>query len=235
MRAEKKYLISEVETHLKKSDYVILTNFSKVTVADTAELRKRLAAEKAEFHVVKNSSLRVAAKALGLPEVDASLSGPTAIVVGGKNSAGVAKVLKKFFEEKQKLEIKVGVLDKKLVNSLALEIGPEAVINYERNKVIMMEGQPGVLMYIVMNGSVAISLKGRIAERVGPGGVFGEMALVERSPRLASSIAETDCELIGVNRNTFLSLVQAKPDFGLSLLNAIGERARFVTDQLKQG
>ena len=47
--------------------------------------------------------------------------------------------------------------------------------------------------------------------------------------------AETDCELIGVNRNTFLSLVQAKPDFGLSLLNAIGERARFVTDQLKQG
>jgi CRP-like cAMP-binding protein len=127
------------------------------------------------------------------------------------------------------------MLDKKLVNSLALEIGPEAVINYERNKVIMMEGQPGVLMYIVMNGSVAISLKGRIAERVGPGGVFGEMALVERSPRLASAIAETDCELIGVNRNTFLSLVQAKPDFGLSLLNAIGERARFVTDQLKQG
>jgi large subunit ribosomal protein L10 len=118
MRAEKQYLISEVDTHLKKSDYVILTNFSKVTVADTAELRKRLAAEKAEFHVVKNSSLKVAAKALGLPEFDAAaLAGPTAVVVGGKNSAGVAKVLKKFFEEKQKLEIKVGVLDKKLVSA----------------------------------------------------------------------------------------------------------------------
>ena len=39
MRSEKKYLISEVETHLKKSDYVILANFSKITVADTAELR----------------------------------------------------------------------------------------------------------------------------------------------------------------------------------------------------
>jgi len=117
MRAEKQYLISEVETHLKKSDYVILANFTKVTVADVAELRKKLDVEKAEFHVVKNSSLRVAAKALGLPEFDASLTGPTAIVVGGKNSAGVAKILKKFFEEKQKLEVKIGVMDKKLVSA----------------------------------------------------------------------------------------------------------------------
>jgi large subunit ribosomal protein L10 len=117
MRAEKQYLIAEVDTHLKKSDYVILTNFSKVTVADTADLRKKLAAEKAEFHVVKNSSLRVAAKALGLPEFESALTGPTAIIVGGKNSAGVAKVLKKFFDDKQKLEIKVGVLDKKLVSA----------------------------------------------------------------------------------------------------------------------
>jgi large subunit ribosomal protein L10 len=120
MRAEKQYLISEVETHLKKSDYVILANFTKVTVGDTAELRKRLAAEKAEFHVVKNSSLRVAAKALGLPDIDASLTGPTAIVVGGKNSAGVAKILKKFFDDKQKLEIKVGVMDKKLISAADL-------------------------------------------------------------------------------------------------------------------
>ena len=88
MRSEKKYLISEVETHLKKSDYVILANFSKITVADTAELRSRLAPEQAEFHVVKNSSFKVAAKALGLPEVDSALAGQTAIIVGGKNPAG---------------------------------------------------------------------------------------------------------------------------------------------------
>ena len=120
MRAEKNYLIKEVETHLKKSDYVILTNFSKVTVADAAELRKRLDAEKAEFHVVKNSSLRVAAKAMGLPEFESALTGPTAVIVGGKNSAGVAKILKKFFEEKQKLEVKVGVLDKKIISAADL-------------------------------------------------------------------------------------------------------------------
>ena len=120
MRAEKQFLIAEVDSHLKKSDYLILANFTKVTVADTAELRKRLAVEKAEFHVVKNRSLRVAAKALGLPEFDSVLTGPTAVVVGGKNSAGVAKVLKKFFEDKQKLEIKIGVIDKKLVSAADL-------------------------------------------------------------------------------------------------------------------
>ncbi|HEX2851590.1 MAG TPA: 50S ribosomal protein L10 [Opitutaceae bacterium] len=117
MRAEKNYLIAEVESHLKKSDYVILANFTKVTVADVADLRSKLAAEKAEFHVVKNSSLRVAAKALGLPEFESALTGPTAVVVGGKNSAGVAKILKKFFADKQKLEVKVGVLEKKIFSA----------------------------------------------------------------------------------------------------------------------
>ena len=121
MRAEKNYLIAEVETHLKKSDYVILTNFSKVTVSDASDLRTKLAAENAEFHVVKNSSLRVAAKTLGLPEFEASLAGPTAVVVGGKNPAGVAKILKKFFEDKQRLEIKVGVLEKKIISAADLK------------------------------------------------------------------------------------------------------------------
>ncbi len=120
MRAEKKYLIDEVSSHLKKSDYVILTNFLKLTVAETAELRRRLAPEKAEFHVVKNSSFRVAAKAMGLPDLEKSLTGQTAVVVGGKNPAGVAKALKKFIEEKQKLEVKVGVLDKKLMTAAEL-------------------------------------------------------------------------------------------------------------------
>jgi large subunit ribosomal protein L10 len=116
MRAEKKYLIDEVEGHLKKSDYVILANFTGVTVADAAELRTRLAAEKAEYHVVKNSSLRVAAKSLGLPEIDRALTGPTAIIVGGKNSAGVAKIVKQFFKDKQKVEVKAGVLSRKFIS-----------------------------------------------------------------------------------------------------------------------
>jgi len=87
-----------------------------VTVADAADLRGKLAAEKAEYHVVKNSSLRVAARSLGLPDIEAQLIGPTAIIVGGKNSAGVAKILKQFFKDKQKVEVKAGVLSKKFIS-----------------------------------------------------------------------------------------------------------------------
>jgi large subunit ribosomal protein L10 len=116
MRAEKKYLVEEVTGHLKKSEYVIVANYSTMSVDDIANLRAKLAPEKAEFHVVKNSSFRVAAKAFGLPDMDSALSGPTAIVVGGKNPYGIAKIVKKFFTDTQKLEIKTGVIDKKSYN-----------------------------------------------------------------------------------------------------------------------
>lgn len=121
MRAEKQYLIDEVQNHLKKSEYVILTNYTGATVADVADLREKLSVEKAEFHVIKNSSLRVAAKAMGLPDLDASLGGPTAVIVGGKNSPAVAKILKQFFKDKQKVEVKGGVLGKKAISAAQVQ------------------------------------------------------------------------------------------------------------------
>ena len=121
MRVEKKYLIEEVAGHLKKSDYVILANYDKMTVADVAELRQRLAAHQAEFHVVKNSSLRVAAQALNLPSFDQALVGPTAIIVGGKNSPGVAKVLRDFIKEKQKVVLKAGLLSQRVLSTGEIE------------------------------------------------------------------------------------------------------------------
>jgi large subunit ribosomal protein L10 len=154
MRAEKQYLISEVETHLKKSDYVILANFTGVSVADTADLRKKLAAEKAEFHVVKNSSLRVAAKSLGLPELDTSLTGPTAIVVGGKNSPGVAKVLKTFFKEKQKLQVKVGVLSKKLISASDVDaLADMPSLEILRAQLLGLLNQPASMFVRVLNAA----------------------------------------------------------------------------------
>ena len=58
----------------------------------------------------------------------------------------------------------------------------------------------------------AISIRGAVVERVGPGGVFGEMALVDQSPRSANAAAETDCTLLAINRNVFLNLVKADPE-----------------------
>jgi len=117
MRVEKKYLIAEVEEHLKKSDYVILTNYTGITVDETAELRGQLEEHNAEFHVVKNSSLKVAAETMGLPDFGEALSGPTAVIVGGDNSPGVAKVLTKFFKENEKVEVKSAALGGKLLST----------------------------------------------------------------------------------------------------------------------
>jgi len=152
MRAEKKYLIAEVESHLKKSDYVILANFTGVTVADAADLRAKLAAEKAEFHVVKNSSLRVAAKALGLPDIDSALVGPTAVVVGGRNSPGIAKVLKQFFKDKQKLEVKAGVLGKRLITAKQVgELADMPPLEVLRAKLLGLMNQPAGMFVRIIN------------------------------------------------------------------------------------
>jgi CRP-like cAMP-binding protein len=86
-------------------------------------------------------------------------------------------------------------------------------------------------MYVVLEGRLAVSIQGKLVERIGPGGVFGEMALVDRTPRLATVTAETPCALLAIARNTFLDLIRASPDFAVSLLGAVGERARFIASR----
>jgi CRP-like cAMP-binding protein len=81
-------------------------------------------------------------------------------------------------------------------------------------------------MYVVIEGSVGISIRGAVVERVTQGGIFGEMALIDQSPRAANAIAETDCALLAINRQVFLNLVKSEPTFGVSLLGAMAERLR---------
>ena len=120
------------------------------------------------------------------------------------------------------------VFGKTLLAGLQAGLGDQARVRYERDKVIMVAGQTGVLMYVVLEGRVAISIRGTVIERVGPGGVFGEMALVDQSPRSANAAAETDCSLLAINRNVFLNLVKSNPGFGISLLAAMAERLRAI-------
>ncbi len=117
MQPEKKFLVEEVGAYLDKSDYVFLADFQRVTVAETEELRQVLAGLGAEFHVVKNRILKIAAGERELEMAEDNLRGPTAIVVGGSNAPGVAKALEKFFKDKKKLEIKGGVLQKASINA----------------------------------------------------------------------------------------------------------------------
>jgi len=125
------------------------------------------------------------------------------------------------------------VFDRKVVAELAKAFEHEAPKFYDAKRAIMQEGQAGLYMYVVLKGSVVIFLERSPVERVGPGGVFGELALIDRQPRAASAVAETDCELLAISRNALLELIKTKPAFGKSLLAAVADRGRFMVSRLR--
>ena len=128
---------------------------------------------------------------------------------------------------------KAAVFDRKLLADLEREFEDKPAALHPLNKVIMKEGDLGVFMYIVREGMISVAIGDKLVEKIGPGGVFGEMALVDQSPRAATATAETDCVLLAINRTDFLDLVKTKPDFTLSLLKALSERLRFMTSKFK--
>jgi CRP/FNR family cyclic AMP-dependent transcriptional regulator len=121
------------------------------------------------------------------------------------------------------------VFDKALLGEVTAALKQRPLQPFPAGRKIMNEGEKGGFMYVVVKGGVAVSIKSRVVERAGPGGVFGEMALVDQSPRAASAIAETDAELLPVNRDDFLSLVKTTPAFAVSLLRSLAERLRRMT------
>ena len=122
-------------------------------------------------------------------------------------------------------------LDGQLLADLAQMVGPAARFRYEAGRIIMREGHLGVALFAVLEGRVAISIGDSVVEKLGPGGIFGEMSLVERTPRLATAVAETDCALLAMSRHMFLHLVKRSPKFGAALLKAVGERAAFMASR----
>ena len=124
------------------------------------------------------------------------------------------------------------VFDEKLLAELVNHV-PSPPSHAPLNKVIMKEGEGGVFMYVLVAGRVAISIKGKTVGRIGAGGILGEMALVDQSPRAATATAETDCELMSINRNDFLSLVKTNPAFAVALLKGLADRLRYMTSHHK--
>ena len=123
------------------------------------------------------------------------------------------------------------VFDHAALDAFVRELGDRPPLHAPRNKVIMTEGEGGIFMYVVLDGVVAISIKGKVVEKVGPGGVFGEMALVSQAPRTATAKAEADCSLLTINRTSFLEFVKTRAEFALSILKALADRLRFLTSQ----
>ena len=116
MRPEKNVIISEIKTRVDRAPYVLLTDYTGMQVPQFNELRNRLSGANAEFRVVKNNLLRRALQGSNLPDLETYLHGQSAVVLGDTDVSAAAKVLKAFAKEFQKPTLKVGILDRSVVN-----------------------------------------------------------------------------------------------------------------------
>jgi CRP-like cAMP-binding protein len=98
---------------------------------------------------------------------------------------------------------------------------------------IFNEGDTGgVAMYVVVEGEVDLLVKGKLVESLGPGGVLGEMALLDNVPHSASAVAKSSCRLVEINEKRFKFLVQQTPNFALQIMRVIADRLRRMDDRL---
>jgi len=124
------------------------------------------------------------------------------------------------------------VFDGAALASLEQKLERTTTMRYEAGKAIMNEGDAGTSMYIVLDGRVAISIKGKVVESIATGGTFGEMALVDQSLRTASAVAETECALLAINRAALIALVKEEPAAGLTMLRSVASRLRHMNSLL---
>lgn len=118
MKDQKQLIIDDILARINGSPFMLVADYTGLTVTDFGELRNRLRAAGSECHVVRNTYVKRAAKVAELPEeLQELLAGQTAIVTGEEDICGAAKVLKNFAKEFSKTSVKAGVLDGKLLNS----------------------------------------------------------------------------------------------------------------------
>jgi CRP-like cAMP-binding protein len=97
---------------------------------------------------------------------------------------------------------------------------------------VFKEGERGKLMYVILEGSVTLTVKGKVVETVGPGGVLGEMAMIDDAPRSATAIAETDSKVATIDAKRFNFLIQQTPNFSLQIMRVIAGRLRGMDSKL---
>ena len=128
----KKAQVIEITEALKSATTGVLVDYRGLTVEEDTKLRNNLRAAGVKYFVVKNTLLRLAAKETGLDELDSILHGPTALAVS-EDAVAPAKVLADYAKENDKLEIKSGFMDGKVlsldeINKLAKTPNMETLI-----------------------------------------------------------------------------------------------------------
>jgi CRP-like cAMP-binding protein len=102
---------------------------------------------------------------------------------------------------------------------------------FAAGETIFSKGDPGTAMYVVVEGEVDLWIGEERVETLVPGEPFGEMALIEHAPRIATAVARTPCRLVEVPEKRFLFLVQQTPYFSLQIMRVMAERLRKMNDR----
>lgn len=112
----KKQIVEDLHDKFSRSKVVIVTDYKGLDVATISDLRRKLRAAEVEFKVVKNSLLIRASEDTGVALLKDYFKGPSAIALSYEDPVAPAKVLTEFAKENEKLEIKIGVLDGKVLD-----------------------------------------------------------------------------------------------------------------------
>jgi large subunit ribosomal protein L10 len=112
---EKSQAVAEVTEKLKGYSCTIVTDYRGLTVAQVTELRKKLREAGIEFQVLKNTLARRATANAELTDLDAHLTGPTAIAFSKDDVVAPAKILTEFAKKNDALKVKGGVVEGKVV------------------------------------------------------------------------------------------------------------------------
>jgi CRP/FNR family transcriptional regulator, cyclic AMP receptor protein len=107
-----------------------------------------------------------------------------------------------------------------------------ATQSFAAGEKIFMQDEAADRMYVVRSGKVQIITFGTVLENVGPGGVFGEMAMVDGAPRSAAALAAEPTDVMAVDRETFLFLIQKDPEFALRIMQVLANRIRRMNSSL---
>ncbi|MCX8029437.1 MAG: Crp/Fnr family transcriptional regulator [Brevinematales bacterium] len=101
-------------------------------------------------------------------------------------------------------------------------------VRFNEGDIIFCEFEPGEEMYVIKEGKVRITKiqnnKEKTIDVIGPGEIFGEMALIDNDKRTATVIAETDVVLVKVDRDNFEILAKNNPPWALKLLKNFSRR-----------
>ena len=102
-------------------------------------------------------------------------------------------------------------------------------IDHSAGTVIAREGEPGIGLFVIADGTAEVTIGGAKKASLGPGEFFGEIALLDGGPRTATVTATSDVKLLGLTEWVFRGLMQEHPTIAVKTLQAMAGRLRNAT------